>query len=545
MIGGKHWFMGCLCLGVMCSLVVNAESIQRVDAVPGEYLVKLKKGMPKMSTESLNVELGSVVKSYITEQKVVVVKRPVIENFMSAEKMIKNSEYVEYVEPNYIYKIVKSPNDPMFGKLWGLNNVGQADSKGQAGTSGIDIKAIKAWDITTGSKDVVVAVIDTGVDYKNPELADNMWTNEAEANGKPGVDDDNNGYIDDIHGVNFATNSGDPMDDHGHGSHCSGTIGGRGNDGVGVAGVNWNVSIMALKFLTQSGSGTLEDAIKAINYATKMGAKIMSNSWGGGGYSQTLFDAIQAADKAGILFVAAAGNESNNNDSSPSYPNSYKIPNIVSVAAIDNKGKLASFSNWGKKTVHLAAPGVNILSTTLNKAYDSWSGTSMATPHVSGVAALLIAKDRNLTHYQMKDRLVKFANPLAGLRNKVASGAMLDAYASLTETPPAPLENPANWKFQTQNISTPHPYKANYTQTWSIKVPGASQIAIYFEKFETESGYDFVSIKDSKGNAIENLDGNHDGSFTSIIEGDSATITIKADDIEHRYGFDLTRVYYK
>ncbi|MEK6984396.1 MAG: S8 family peptidase [Nanoarchaeota archaeon] len=227
---------------------------------------------------------------------------------------LSNNPAVEYAEPNYIVRINAVPNDPNFGLLYGLHNTGQT-----GGTVDADIDAPEAWDIQTGSNNVVVAVIDTGVDYSHSDLSANMWANAGEIPNN-GLDDDSNGYIDDFRGWDFVNIDNNPMDDNGHGTHVSGTIGAIGDNGFGVAGVNWRVKIMPLKFLDAGGFGSSADAVLAIQYATLMGANIMSNSWGGGGYSQTLKNAISAANDAGILFVAAAGNSNNNNDINPIYP---------------------------------------------------------------------------------------------------------------------------------------------------------------------------------------------------------------------------------
>lgn len=338
-------------------------------------------------------------------------------------KKALRSQIIELIEPNYIYSIRKVTNDSQFKNLWGLKNLKNL---------GIDIQAEKAWDVTTGSKSIIVAVVDTGVDINHPDLKSNIWTNKAELNGKPGIDDDGNGIIDDIYGYNSIDDNGNVNDGAGHGTHCAGTIGAIGNNNVGVVGVNWNVSIMPVKFLDDNGSGTSASAIKAINYATKMGARIISNSWGGGGYSVLLENAIKQSQLAGALFVAAAGNATNDNDSQPFYPATYNVANIVSVAAINKKGALASFSNYGKTTVDLGAPGVDILSTYPNNSYKSLSGTSMATPHVSGVAALLLAKKPNLTISQLKERLINTGTPLKSLKNKTSSGRLLNAQQALS-----------------------------------------------------------------------------------------------------------------
>lgn len=517
------------------------------EAVPGEYVVKLKTPLATYQNQMnvLSQELGGYIKSTIPGQNIVVIKRPVFEINSSVIKLMAQNPNVEVVEPNFIYRASKTPNDPMFGQLWGMLNVGQADAGKQQGVAGVDIGAQQAWDIETGSKDVIIAVIDTGVDYTNADLNPNMWTNDAELNGKPGVDDDANGVIDDIYGYNTITNSGDPRDDHGHGSHCAGTIGAKGDDGKGIVGVNWNTRIMGIKFLDAGGSGTLENAIKGIDYATKMGAKILSNSWGGGGVSQTLKEAIERSNSAGTLFVAAAGNESNNNDANPSYPASYQVPNVLSVAAVDNKGKLASFSNYGKSTVHVGAPGVNILSTT-TAGYEAWSGTSMATPHVSGIAGLLASHDRNMTALEIKNRIITTALPMADLRGKVRGAGFANAYAALTNTLPQPDPNdPVNWKTMPISVSTAHPYADKANETYEVRVPGAKEFALYFPKFETERNYDIVEFFDAKGKLIGAMSGNNSDNYSPVITGTYVKIVFKSDDSVNHYGFDITKAAWR
>ena len=256
--------------------------------------------------------------------------------------------------------------------LWGLDNTGQT-----GGTADADIDAPEAWDITTGSSSVVVAVIDEGVDYNHEDLAANMWINPGEV--LDGNDTDGNGYIDDIYGWDFYNDDNtvfDPADGDDHGTHVSGTIGAEGDNGVGVVGVNWQVNIMVLKFLGPFG-GSNADAIEALEYVIMMknppyniNVKITSNSWGGGGFSQALYDAIEAARDADILFIAAAGNASTDNDRFPSYPATYDLENIIAVTATDDDD--AQYYNWGSLTVDVAAPGRSILSTTPGNTYTSW-----------------------------------------------------------------------------------------------------------------------------------------------------------------------------
>ncbi|MCB0368196.1 MAG: S8 family serine peptidase [Bdellovibrionales bacterium] len=521
------------------------------ESVPGEYIVTFKNNKSPMTglTKELAKRINSTVEVISRTARVAHVKTDSKNTPEDIIAKIKKDPNVDIVEPNYIYHASYSfgqkSNDPLMSRLWGLNNSGQPDSNGQAGILGIDINAEKAWTIQTGSKDVIVAVIDTGVNYNNPDLKDNIWTNEAELNGKDGVDDDNNGYVDDIHGWNFADDKSDPMDNHGHGTHCSGTIGAKGNDGKGIVGVNWNTRIMALKFLDASGSGSLDNALKAIDYATQNGAKVLSNSWGGGGFSETLKAAIERSNKAGAVFVAAAGNESNNNDNRPTYPASYDVPNIISVAAIDNKGKLANFSNYGKSLVHVAAPGVNIYSTTL-KGYDSWSGTSMATPHVSGVVALMEAQYPEMSNTEIKDWILKTARPLKSLKNKVKTSGLIDAYAALTKEVPAPdMNDPANWQFMPYRLSSEHPYKASTKNTWEISVPNANEISVYFSKFKTEYRFDKVSLYDAEGTLVQEISGNEDESFSEVIKGNYVKVVFESDKSQEQYGFDVTKVAYR
>jgi len=255
---------------------------------------------------------------------------------------MRASGLFEYVEPDYLLSTRLTPTDPAFidGTLWGLRNLGQA-----GGRAGADIDAVRAWDITTGSSSVIVAVIDTGVRYTHQDLASQMWINPGEIPGD-GIDDDNNGYVDDVYGINAINDDGDPMDDNDHGSHVAGTIGAAANGGGPHVGVAWTVQIMACKFLSAQGFGSTSDAIQCIDYAVNMGAKILNNSWGGGGFSSALLDAINRALQAEVLFVAAAGNDGTDNDQGPHYPSNYPLENIISVAALDRSDNLASFSNF-------------------------------------------------------------------------------------------------------------------------------------------------------------------------------------------------------
>jgi subtilisin family serine protease len=347
----------------------------------------------------------------------------------TAAKELMATGLFEYVEADQLVSIMQLPDDARFtdGTLWGLRNTGQ-----NGGRVGIDVNAVPAWDITTGTSDVVVAVIDTGVRYTHQDLVANMWVNEDEIPGN-NIDDDNNGFVDDKYGINAINNSGDPMDDNDHGTHCAGTIAATAFGGGGHVGVAYNVRIMALKFLSAGGGGSTSDAITCVDYAVANGADIMSNSWGGGGASQALLDSIRAANQAGIIFIAAAGNDSSNNDSVDSYPANYDVENVISVAAIDRAGNLASFSNYGARNVDLGAPGVDVYSTTASSdtSYDSFSGTSMACPHVSGVAALVMSRTPDISITELRARLLLGTTPLSSLAGRTVTGGMTNAFNSL------------------------------------------------------------------------------------------------------------------
>jgi subtilisin family serine protease len=289
-----------------------------------------------------------------------------------------------------------------------------------------------AWGITKGSKSIKIAVVDTGVDYTHPDLLSQMDVNTAELNGSSGIDDDGNGFIDDIYGYNFVLKNGDPQDGNGHGTHCAGIIGAAHNS-IGVAGVMAEVKIVALKFLSDNGSGETIDAVAAIDYAIKRGVNVMSNSWGGGEKDQSLEEAIKAADKAGIIFVTAAGNESSDNDVVASYPANYKVPNIISVASFTIMGSKSSFSNFGINSVHVTAPGTAIFSTYKKGGYSSLSGTSVAAPFVAGIVGLMLSKNAHLTPSQIKEKLIKTSIQTSKLVNVSLSKGRVDAYKALLD----------------------------------------------------------------------------------------------------------------
>jgi subtilisin family serine protease len=373
------------------------------------------------------------------------------EDGLSAESVAE--EYralpgVEYAEPDYQIKLepelgevrhfnsseevaaarLNGPNDPMFAEQWALQNTGQ-----DGGKAGADVSALRAWEKTKGSERVVVAVLDSGVDYTHPDLINNIWVRPPDM---AAYSDEELGEFDDVHG--FSAIGGeedaddDPMDQNGHGTHCAGIVGAEGDNGEGIAGINWKVEIMPLKFMNANGSGTTADAVKAINYVINrkragVNVRVISASWGSTMKSKALEDVIRKAGDEGILFVAAAGNSSADSDKSPHYPAGYDLPNVISVAALDRSDQLASFSNYGARSVHVAAPGAQILSTWLKGSFEEHSGTSMATPLVAGEAALILSAEPNLSVKELRERILGAVDKLDALNGKVVSGGRINA----------------------------------------------------------------------------------------------------------------------
>jgi thermitase len=400
---------------------------------PDQIIVKLKPGTPSGALKDENRENGARTQDKIPRFRLSVVDLPSDLPVEEAVERYEESPDVEYAEPDYLLQASQTPaaNDPDYPKLYGLNNTGQ-----DGGTADADVDAPEAWSTTSGNAETVVAVIDSGVDIGHPDLKNNVWVNADEVAGN-GIDDDGNGYVDDVNGWDFVKNDATVFDsgDNPHGTHVAGTIAAEGNNNVGVVGVNWRAQIMPLKFLDATGSGYTSHAIKALDYAVANGAKISNNSYGGGGFLQSFLDSLRKADAAGHLFIAAAGNGGgdgvgDDNDATPSYPASYDSPNVVAVAATNRKDSMASFSNYGATSVDIAAPGVGILST-VPGGYDSYSGTSMATPHVAGAAALLKSNHPSLPVAEIKAKLLGSVDKKSNLTGKTVAGGRLNAAAAL------------------------------------------------------------------------------------------------------------------
>lgn len=402
-------------------------------SVPNEVLIKIRANASANDVDGLAKALDADQSQRLAKlgSGTLMRLRSRSKNTAALEKALAHNPHVEFVEPNHILSLAAEPNDPAYSTLWGLENTGQPID-GAPGNAGADIDAEAAWAVTTGSASVVIGVVDTGIDYTHPDLAANMWTNPG---GKG-----NAACAAGTFGFNAITGTCNPMDDHSHGTHVAGTIGAAGNNGIGIAGVNWTASIMALKFINASGWGTMADAVTAIDFAIQakidgVNVRVLSNSWGSDDFSKALLDIINKANEHDILFVAAAGNDGYSNDSYPQYPASYTTPNMISVAATDNRDHLAWFTNFGATTVHLAAPGVSTYSTIPGGGYGYKSGTSMATPHVAGVAALVLAAFPSLTTAELKSAILDSTDPLSNLTGKCTTGGRLNAAKAVGGTP--------------------------------------------------------------------------------------------------------------
>lgn len=470
-----------------------ARSLGNGKYVPHELLVKFKPGTPPYVRQEIHRGVGAtVLQRFAKDERLVRVRVPEGVDLDSALAYYSTLADVQYVQKNLIYHIVETiPTDPSFVQQWGWKNTFR-DTNPLA-----DVGATFAWDKSRGRFSIVVADIDTGVDYTHRDLALNIWTNPGEAGVKcaNGIDDDRDGFVDDCRGWNFYAYSNDPMDDNGHGTHTSGTIGALTGNGLGVAGANWDVQIMPLKFTDATGAGTTAGAIAALDYAVAHGATISNNSWGTTGFDPALLEAIKRAEAAGHLFITAAGNNGTNNDTAPFYPcdftkydltyNPNPPTNIICVAATDAYDNRARFSNYGFTTVHLGAPGVGILSTYLHQGYASLDGTSQATPHVTGGAALLKACKPSLSSATIKDILLRTVRQNSALIGITATGGVVNYQAALDDprvgtcdrapTSTLPVANAGG----PYNVNIKKPVQFNGTASYDT----GGQILLYFWNF--------------------------------------------------------------
>lgn len=408
-----------------CTSPTSMVEAQEATPPANRFLVKMKARALRSSAASM-MRIANTIHGQAEEiaEDLYLIQSPSNESVSALKTELDPSLY-EYIEPDFRVHTTLASNDPLITKQWAHKVV----------------ESQKAWDINRGGN-VIVAVLDTGIDPSHPDLAPNLWTNRAETlNGK---DDDGNGYIDDIHGWNFVSNNNQLLADDSsfHGTHVAGTIGAVGNNRIGISGHAQDVKLMSLKFLSGDGGGYISHAIKGIDYAIAHGAKIINNSWGSSSRSQALSEAISRAEAAGVLFVAAAGNYGNNNDRTSFYPANYPQGNVISVAATTSNDRIASFSNFGAMRVHIAAPGSSIYSTKNGNSYQTLSGTSMATPLISGVLATMVAARPDLSYSQIKGALLSSVDPIPSMAETVLWKGRVNAFRALTTA----VSLPGNWQ---------------------------------------------------------------------------------------------------
>lgn len=469
--------LACLLGALAAGLAAAAPTGARRDSAPsgrphvaGELIVRFKPGVGQAARRRILGRHDASRKRSLRARGLELVRLDEASLAEVAAELEREPSVLD-AQPNFIYRVSATPNDPLFDFLWGLDTANDAD---------MDLP--EAWDVRTGSASVTVAVIDTGVMYTHPDLTTNIWANAGEI-AADGLDNDSNGHVDDVRGWDFVENDATPLDPHTHGTHVAGTIGAQGNNGVGVTGVNWDVGVMPLRAADVDGLFTEAAIVDAFNYACTEGADVVNGSFGGYSYSPAMFSAINSCP--GTLFVFAAGNGGpdgvgdNIDASSPTYPCAYTSANVVCVAASDEVGGIASFSNYGPVSVDVAAPGTSILSTINNGDYDAYSGTSMASPHVAGVAALLLARDPGATPAQIKYSLMRTVDFLPAFSGRIATEGRVNAYSVLTAPlldPPAPPPPPPPPDTVPPSnpspVSTSHPVDAPTTRntivmTWS------------------------------------------------------------------------------
>ena len=419
---------------VLAALLPGSLARAQESAIPRRLIVRYRSDAAPERVNALAVRLGMRERKHLRNRRLSIVELPSSADPARALAALRADQDVELAVPDVRMQATVVPNDPSFSAQWWLSDA--ADT---------DIDAPQAWDVVHDASGVVVAVVDSGVDESHPDLAANLWTNPGEI-ANNGRDDDGDGYVDDVHGIDCVNGGGDPADDDGHGTHVAGTVGAVGNNGRGVSGVAWHTQIMALKVLDSTGGGWYSDAVECIDYALAMkergvNVRVMNASWGASAFDQTLLDAFRAAQNAGIISSVAAGNDgvnhgASNHGGSKFYPASFDLDGVIAVAATTDTGALASFSDYGAD-VEIAAPGQFILSTLPGNQYGYLSGTSMASPQVAGALALMVSQNPGATVSELRARLLQTAERTASLTGKVQSGRLNVAAALFAPTAPA------------------------------------------------------------------------------------------------------------
>jgi subtilisin family serine protease len=531
---------------------VPTMNLATTSVISDEILVQYSSGtnvqLRAQSRYNLNVQLKDEILSAerlkMGDGAMELIKLPTGMSNQKALEWFSRQPGVVFAEPNYHVTASAVSNDTYYtnGQLWGMEGSDSPTSVGPVGTTNIyGINAEAAWnDGQTGSKSIFVGIVDTGVQVTHPDLVDNIWINPYDA--VDGIDNDGNGYVDDIHGWDFENNDNSVYDsaDDDHGTHVAGTIGGKGGNGAGVAGVNWNVTMISAKFLGTNG-GTTADAVRAIDYFTDLKTRhgmdvvATNNSWGGGGYSAALHSAIIRAAKADILTIIAAGNSANNNDSIASYPSNTSTlvgsttttaasyEGVIAVASLDSSGAMSSFSSYGKNTVDIAAPGAGIMSSVPSNTYAAYSGTSMATPHVTGSVALLASKYPNATASQIRTAILATAIPTTSVTGKVLTDGRLNVQAALNysgfnTTPSTPSLSIANVSKAEGNSGT-----SNMVFTVTLSQAAASAVTVNYatSNLTATAGTDYVA----GSGTVTIAAGSTTGTFNVVVNGDTTVET--------------------
>ncbi|MEW6745825.1 MAG: S8 family peptidase [Planctomycetota bacterium] len=509
--------LGCLASFIAGAAPLTAQSLVASDEyVPDQVIVRIDNAPPEQVAE-IGALVGATASKRLFRRDIWRLELPPGSDVRATARRLETLDDVKYAHPNMILHAAGFPNDPSFSLQWGFHQGSDAD-----------IDAPEAWDLHTDASPVIVAVIDTGIQWDHPDLAANLWTNADEVPGN-GIDDDANGYVDDVHGYDWVNGDADPFDDNSHGTHCAGTVGAHTNNGLGVAGTCWRVQLMALKFLSAGGSGTIEDAILAVEYSMMNGAHLSSNSYGCYcSYSdmQGLYDAVDAAGDAGMLFVAAAGNDNVNNDVWFFYPSSFDLPEVLAVAASDPSDNKAWFSNFGPTTVDIAAPGQDIYSTVPGNSYGYKSGTSMACPHVAGAVALVSSYCPELPLVEVKQILMDSVDLLPSFSGLIVSNGRLNLRRALDECPlPVTIEvlDPDGGELI---------YADSYTILWGWSDPSGriDHVAI---RLQDGGGNDIGLIDGSEtndGHYAWDASGLADGSYRIRIDAIDAYSNVLASD---------------
>lgn len=434
--------------------------------------------------------------------------------------------------------------DPDLEKSWGLHNFGQAVDGEPAGIPFADAQGLRAGSVFSGTATTVVAVIDSGTDTAHEDLRAALWTNPGEIPSN-GLDDDGNGFADDLHGWNFVSGNANVNDDNHHGTFCAGIIAAQSSNGKGSRGVAPGVKILTLKALDSQGFGSTESTVRAIEYAVAQGARVINASWGGSQYDPALYQAVRWALASGVVFVTAAGNDYKNNDTSesPVYPGAFRLPGQISVAAYNNRDEKADFSNFGKETTHLAAPGVAVFSTMPGNAYKFGSGTSFAAPFVAGAAALVIGFTAQSDPLWVKERLLRSTEPLGYYeKDKLSSGGRLAIYNALRGIEPARPDGPGEWSTSAESAATPHPYASDAKEKFLFRVPGAKFVRVHFRGFETESCCDKVTLRDSQQRVVAEYVGSLGDFVSAEAVGEVLEVELASDFSLNKYGFEISAV---